>query len=257
MLVSGPGMLASGPEMRQPVRESSAAGESSSDRGSRGAKGTCARRGRRAESGTRSRRAATREAPVPGAEDAASRADKASRADEGSRADEVRRLAADVVAAATAAGLTIGTAESLTGGLVSAAITAIPGASACHRGAVVSYATEVKAQVLGVPAALLAERGAVDPEVALAMATGAARVLSCDLAVATTGVAGPEPADGKPVGCVFVAVNSPPTVERLDLRGDRASIREQSVSAALALLLAAVRGRSVDSRNGPESSGAG
>ncbi|MCI1263154.1 MAG: CinA family protein [Tetrasphaera jenkinsii] len=194
---------------------------------------------------------------MPGAEDAASRADKASRADEGSRADEVRRLAADVVAAATAAGLTIGTAESLTGGLVSAAITAIPGASACHRGAVVSYATEVKAQVLGVPAALLAERGAVDPEVALAMATGAARVLSCDLAVATTGVAGPEPADGKPVGCVFVAVNSPPTVERLDLRGDRASIREQSVSAALALLLAAVRGRSVDSRNGPESSGAG
>ena len=188
---------------------------------------------------------ATREAPVLGAEDM------------GSRAEEVRRLAADVVSAAQSAGLRIGTAESLTGGLVSAAITAIPGASVCHRGAVVSYATEVKAHVLGVPAALLTERGAVDPEVALAMATGAARVLSCDLAVATTGVAGPEPADGKPVGCVFVAVNSPPTVERLDLRGDRASIREQSVSAALALLLAAVRGRSVDSRNGPESSGAG
>jgi nicotinamide-nucleotide amidase len=95
---------------------------------------------------------------------------------------------------------------------VSAAITAIPGASACHRGAVVSYATEVKAQVLGVPAALLAERGAVDPDVALAMAVPVPRaVLRCDLAVATTGVAGPEPADGKPVGCVFVAVSSPPT----------------------------------------------
>ncbi|CCI54829.1 Competence/damage-inducible protein cinA (modular protein) [Nostocoides jenkinsii Ben 74] len=245
MLVSAPAMRASGHGMRRPVRESSVAGESSSDRVSRSARATRGGRETRGGSGTRSRRVATREAPVPGAEDM------------GSRAEEVRRLAADVVAAATAAGLTIGTAESLTGGLVSAAITAIPGASACHRGAVVSYATEVKAQVLGVPAALLAERGAVDPEVALAMATGAARVLSCDLAVATTGVAGPEPADGKPVGCVFVAVNSPPTVERLDRRGDRASIREQSVSAALALLLAAVRGRSVDSRNGPESSGAG
>ena len=98
------------------------------------------------------------------------------------------------------------TAESLTGGLVCAALTDVPGASAVVRGAVVAYATELKAQVLGVDPDLLATGGAVQAEVARQMATGVCRVLGADVGVATTGVAGPDPQDGHPVGTVFVAV---------------------------------------------------
>ena len=102
--------------------------------------------------------------------------------------------------------LTVATAESLTGGALAAAVVDVPGASACFEGAVVSYSNRVKTEVLGVPARLLAERGSVDPDVAVAMAEGARRRLGTDWAVSTTGVAGPEPHDGKPVGTVFLAV---------------------------------------------------
>ncbi len=149
-------------------------------------------------------------------------------------------LAGAVIREATARGVTLATAESLTGGLVAAALTGVPGASVVFRGGVVSYASAVKAEVLGVSARLLAERGAVDPDVASAMAAGVARLVGADLAVATTGVAGPDPADGKPVGRVYVAVSDPPQVRRLDLVGDRASIRAASVEAALDLVLAAL-----------------
>ncbi|MFD9904940.1 CinA family protein [Streptomyces sp. NPDC059063] len=106
-------------------------------------------------------------------------------------------------------GETLAVAESLTGGLVAAEVTAVPGASRAFRGAVTAYATELKRDVLGVDGALLAARGAVDAEVALQMAAGARRLLGADWGVATTGVAGPEPQDGQPVGTVFVAVAGP------------------------------------------------
>jgi nicotinamide-nucleotide amidase len=140
-------------------------------------------------------------------------------------------------------GLSVATAESLTGGLVCGALTAVPGASLVVRGAVVAYATDRKSALLGVPETLLAERGAVDAEVAAAMAEGVRRVMAADVGVATTGVAGPDPQDGHEVGTVFVAVSGPgiDVVERLALGGDRAAIREATVAAALRLCVDAVR----------------
>nr|WP_240958059.1 CinA family protein [Streptomyces barkulensis] len=165
-------------------------------------------------------------------------------------------------------GQTVAAAESLTGGLVAAELTAAPGASATVRGSVTAYATEVKHEVLGVDGGLLRERGAVDAEVARQMAAGVRRALGTDWGVATTGVAGPEPQDGKPVGMVYVAVAGPevpgpevpgaadtadaadtpagseergrgtrPVALRLSLDGDRAEIRDGSVRAVIRLLL--------------------
>ena len=109
-----------------------------------------------------------------------------------------------------AKGLTLGTAESCTGGLVAKRFTDLPGASAAFRGGVVSYATEVKHTVLGVDQALLDQYGAVSEPVARAMAEGARRVLCCDLAISTTGVAGPDPDErGNPVGLVYLALAAP------------------------------------------------
>ncbi|MEU6658670.1 CinA family protein [Streptomyces sp. NPDC046821] len=106
-------------------------------------------------------------------------------------------------------GQTLAVAESLTGGLVAAEITSVPGASRVFRGSVTSYATELKRDVLGVDGTLLAERGAVDPDVAQQMATGVRRALGADWGISTTGVAGPDEQDGQPVGTVFVAVEGP------------------------------------------------
>ena len=150
------------------------------------------------------------------------------------------RAVSDLVARLGRRGETVGCAESLTGGLVVARLVDTPGASAVVRGGVVAYATEVKASLLGVDADLLAARGAVDPEVARQLALGARRVLGADWGVATTGVAGPDPQDGMPVGCVFVAVAGPGggevVVERHDLVGGRAQVRAGAVDAVLALL---------------------
>jgi nicotinamide-nucleotide amidase len=156
------------------------------------------------------------------------------------------------VAALVAAGRTVATAESLTGGLVCAALTDVPGASAVVRGALVVYATELKAQVLGVDAGLLASGGAVQAEVARQMASGVCRVLGADVGVATTGVAGPDPQDGQPVGTVFVAVAAQgrTTVQALALDGDRATIRARTVRAALDLVAEIV----ADGVNGTEDS---
>lgn len=139
-------------------------------------------------------------------------------------------------------GWLIGTAESLTGGLLCGALTDVAGASSVVRGGIVSYASQVKENVLGVDAALLAAHGAVHPRVAEQMALGVCRVLACDVGVATTGVAGPGPADGQPVGRVYVAVavRGAVRVEELDLPGDRAAVRAESVAAALALCEAAL-----------------
>lgn len=136
-------------------------------------------------------------------------------------------------------GETLAVAESLTGGLVAAELTSVPGASRSFRGSVTAYATGLKRDLLGVDGALLAERGAVDPEVAGGMARGVRQALGADWGIATTGVAGPEPQDGKPVGTVYVAVSGPRGVRkvaRLRLNGDRADIRRESVRSVLELL---------------------
>lgn len=141
-------------------------------------------------------------------------------------------------------GLTVAAAESLTGGLVAASLVDVPGASAVVRGGVVAYATDLKASVLGVDAELLAARGAVDPDVALAMAAGVRRVCGADVGLATTGVAGPDPQDGRPPGTVHVAVvaGGVREVRSLVLAGDRARVRAGTVRAVLALALATLPG---------------
>lgn len=146
-----------------------------------------------------------------------------------------------VVAALTSRHLTLAVAESLTGGALTDALVGVPGASACLRGGVVAYATDLKHLLLGVPEELLARDGAVHPDVALAMADGVRRRLGADLGVATTGVAGPDPQDGRPVGEVHLAVCDSDGCEVRSLREDpgagRAAIRRAAVGAALALVL--------------------
>lgn len=163
---------------------------------------------------------------------------------------DVPSLADQVVTGLMAAGVTVATAESLTGGGVCEALTSVPGASQVVIGSVVSYATGVKRDVLGVEADLLARRGAVDAEVAEQMARGVAGLLGSDWAVATTGSAGPEPAPGgsevpdiEP-GTVYIAVHAREStwVERLHLTGDRDHIRAASVEAALRAILRTLDG---------------
>lgn len=150
--------------------------------------------------------------------------------------------AVDVVTLLRDAGVTIAAAESLTGGLVCAALTDVPGASAVVRGAVVSYATDLKASLLGVDPQVLAAGGAVQDRVARQMALGVSRACGADLGIGTTGVAGPDPQDGTPVGTVFVAVAragqavDDVEVRELRLGGDRGQIRAATVTAVLELV---------------------
>jgi nicotinamide-nucleotide amidase len=152
-------------------------------------------------------------------------------------------LATEAISQLISRGQTISAAESLTGGLVAATLTSVPGASAAFRGGVIAYATDLKAAVLGVPDDLLERCGAVDPAVAEAMAEGARSRMWTTVGVATTGVAGPDPAEGKPVGTVYVAVAGPTrTASRgLSLTGTREMIRTATVESVLDLLLSAIR----------------
>jgi nicotinamide-nucleotide amidase len=150
-----------------------------------------------------------------------------------------------LIARLAALGQTVAVAESLTGGLVTARLIDVPGASAVVRGGVVAYATELKASLLGVDADLLARVGAVDAEVAQQMARGVRDRLGATWGLATTGVAGPDPQDGHPPGLVYVSVAGPHgvgTVAELTLVEDvgRAQIRTAAVEAALSLLQATV-----------------
>lgn len=166
------------------------------------------------------------------------------RGEPGGGADEVTASAAEVIERLGARGQTIAVAESLTGGMLAAALTAIPGASAVFRGGIVSYATDLKASLLGVPAALLDARGAVDPAVASAMAEGARQRMAATVGAATTGVAGPDPQDGQPVGTVYIAVSRAgrgTTVRALALSGDRQQIRQATVGRLLRLLVSSLR----------------
>lgn len=157
-----------------------------------------------------------------------------------SRHDAPDAASVELVRTLTERGLTIATAESLTGGLLSAALVDVPGASLVFNGGVVAYATPLKGTLLGVDAELLAERGAVDPDVARQMADRVRRVCAvdgrpADLGLATTGVAGPDPQDGRSPGTVFIGVALGEQVEvtALELTGDRAAIRWATVGAAI------------------------
>lgn len=163
------------------------------------------------------------------------------------RPGEPSPAAVRLVGALRDRGLTLAVAESLTGGLLASAVVDVPGASAVFTGGVVAYATPVKHTLVGVDAALLAERGAVDARVAEQLADGVRHACAvegrpADLGVATTGVAGPDPQDGHLPGDVFVGIASPRGIRsvRLALSGDRAGIRRGAVEAALAAAVAEV-----------------
>ena len=147
--------------------------------------------------------------------------------------DEQARI---VVEKATAAGATVATAESLTGGLVAAMLTSVPGSSASVRGGIVSYVNEVKAEVLGVSEDVLARQGAVDELVVLQMARGALRELGSDVSVAVTGIAGPAGAEpGKPVGTVWIGCATAKKTHAAchHFEGGREAVRLQTVLIAL------------------------
>jgi PncC family amidohydrolase len=155
--------------------------------------------------------------------------------------DSTADLAAAVHRALLARRATLAVAESLTGGLLGGALTDLAGSSATFRGGVVAYATDVKTSLLGVDADLLRQHGAVHPHVAVAMARGAADRLQATFGLATTGVAGPGAADGRPQGEVHVALVGPGvagdggSVLSLRLHGGRDDIRREAVRRALAL----------------------
>jgi CDP-diacylglycerol--glycerol-3-phosphate 3-phosphatidyltransferase len=158
--------------------------------------------------------------------------------------------AIELVSLARAKGISLGTAESCTGGLVAATITDIPGASDVFKGGIVSYANEVKEERLHVPQEVLAEHGAVSKQTALAMAQGACKVLDVDIAVSITGIAGPGGGSiEKPVGTVWFAIAAKQADDSIAasaeprlFKGDRAAIRSQAVATALHLLQEATTG---------------
>lgn len=156
--------------------------------------------------------------------------------------DDVAALAAGTVAALKAARMTVVTAESCTGGLVAGAMTAVPGSSEVVYGGFVTYANEAKISMIGVPFGLLREHGAVSKPVAVAMAEGALGTAGTHLAIAVTGVAGPDGGTAeKPVGLVHFALASEDGTKHLkkQFAGDRDAVRQQSVVQALRMLLKA------------------
>ncbi len=157
-------------------------------------------------------------------------------------ADSLEQLARAVLDACRARKLLLATAESCTGGMVAAALTAIAGSSEVVERGFVTYSNRAKEEMLGVPHALLERHGAVSAEVAQAMAEGALGRASVDLAVAITGIAGPSGGSAaKPVGLVWLACGGRGTVaaESHVFPGDRAAVRHAATQRALELLLAA------------------
>ncbi len=166
---------------------------------------------------------------------------------------DVVSLAAESLELLRRRGETVATAESLTAGLIVATMTRVAGASDVVRGGLAAYATDVKRDVLGVDAAVIAAYGVVSAQTAKAMAKEAVRLFDSDWAVAATGVAGPDEQDGQPVGRVYVAVGGPAArfgeprgahiraelaveVAEHTFTGDRGEIRSQTVSVAIELL---------------------
>ena len=147
-------------------------------------------------------------------------------------------LASEVLSAL--AGKTLATAESCTGGMIGAALTAVPGSSAVYKGGIISYWSEVKRDLLGVAQADLDQLGPVSMQVAGSMADGARKTLETDIAVSVTGLAGPDGDEfGNPVGTVFIgyADTDKTAVGEYHFSGDREAVRRQAVQAALEMIL--------------------
>jgi nicotinamide-nucleotide amidase len=146
--------------------------------------------------------------------------------------------AESAIAALRDTNATIATAESITGGLIVGALTGVPGSSAVVKGGVVAYNVSVKHELLGVPEAVLTEHGPVHPDTAMWMALGAARRLGTSTALATTGVAGPEPHGGSAPGRVLFGWwhRGHGGVAQAQLSGDRVEVRRQAVELALAII---------------------
>jgi nicotinamide-nucleotide amidase len=155
--------------------------------------------------------------------------------------DREKALATAAIAAARRRGWCLVTAESCSAGMIATRLSEVDGAGSCFHGGIVSYTKDMKRALLGVPADLLSERGAVCAEVAEAMASGALARTPADAAIAITGVAGPEPdPDGNPVGLVFIAVATPreAVVKRLDLgKAPREDVLSCAICAALELFV--------------------
>ncbi|RMJ09584.1 hypothetical protein BHE90_005953 [Fusarium euwallaceae] len=157
--------------------------------------------------------------------------------------ETVRDVAADVIRLLKKAGETVGVAESLTGGGIMATITSVSGASSVFRGGIVSYATPLKQHLLKVDGDLIAQHGVIHEDVAQQMAAGARTATSTDSpttwGIGTTGVAGPDSQDGKPVGMVFIGIASPEQARGLGpfhFPGDRDQVRQATILEALAQL---------------------
>lgn len=144
----------------------------------------------------------------------------------------------ELVAAAVAADITVATGESLTAGMVAASLVQVSGASAMLAGGVIAYQNDVKERLLGVSAELLRDHGAVDPGVACAMALGACAATGARVGISTTGVAGPEPHQGKAVGHVFIGVALDGEAQSYEYHfpGDREMIRLAATQEAISLL---------------------
>jgi PncC family amidohydrolase len=161
-------------------------------------------------------------------------------------ADRLTASAAKVLGAAlSASGKTLAVAESCTGGLLGGAITSIPGSSRYFPGGVLAYGNSVKISLLGVPPDLIAARGAVSREVAVAMAEGVLSLFRADLAIAVTGVAGPGGGSrGKPVGTVWVAIVAPGGVRyahRFRFSGGREAVRRETVRVSMGAAIDVLR----------------
>lgn len=200
-------------------------------------------------SGKRAKRAAAaagEAAPEADAADGAGERTLGAEEAAGIAPEALDELAGRVLEAARAAGKTVGTAESLTGGLIAATLTDVPGSSDVVRGGIVSYSSDVKRDVLGVGRETLALCGAVSEETACAMAEGARRALACDVAVSVTGIAGPGGAEpGKPVGTVWIGrADAALTCARCcHFPGTRDEVRLLTVRAALEFALEALETR--------------
>jgi len=141
-------------------------------------------------------------------------------------------------------GLTLATSESITGGLLGATITAVPGASRYYVGGVVVYATEQKARIGGVSPSVLKSHGVISEQTAVEMVMGVQELTGADYALAASGVAGPDPQEGHAPGVVWIAAVGPrvgpiepsPVAVRFEFQGDRGPVREQTVAAALEML---------------------
>jgi len=161
-------------------------------------------------------------------------------------ANQDQKAASEVLEALAAQNLHLAVAESLTGGLLTSAFVDVPGASRVLLGSIVAYQSDLKSQLLGVSRALIQEQGAVDPEVVAQMAAGiraklaskTATLESSVVGIATTGVAGPDSKDGKPVGTVYIGISSSvgDYVYPFEFEGSRREIRDAAVSAALGAL---------------------